>query len=119
MAVAVTLTMASRGLINWGSGTFSTRMSPGPYQQVAFTPYLLSQALHRPLRVRPHRLAFGGRHFACLQDLLEPPQIPLNLDRGRFAEQAGHGGAQPARGRGVVQVHVDLGPAPARCRSEH
>src|SRR5687768_12029733 len=36
MAVAVILTIASRGLINFGSGTSSTLTSVTPFQQTAF-----------------------------------------------------------------------------------
>src|SRR5690348_15662309 len=100
IAVDVTRTIASFILMISGSGTFSTRISFFPYQQVAFikNPIVLSlfafgvEAVARCCRLLmlmlnhqvnlagtvsgpAGRLAIGAHHFAGFHKLFEPAQI--------------------------------------------
>ena len=54
-----------------------------------------------------------------LHDLLEPPKVARDLDRGLLAQQPGDRRREAAAGHRVVQVYPDLGPALRRRHELH
>src|SRR3954462_14236466 len=76
MAVAVTLMMASRGLMIVGSGTSTTRISPTPNQQFAFMSFSFAA---RGLPVARGRLPANGRDFAGFHKRLIGAQVFADL----------------------------------------
>src|SRR4051794_3587466 len=95
MAVEVIFTIASRGLRISGSGTFSTRISCLPYQQVALITFYLSRKWFSfgipglsPDKVivfpgstfrSSSRLPFCPGNLTGFHELLEPVQLDVNL----------------------------------------
>src|SRR5688572_29932223 len=100
MAVRVTRRMASRALRILGSGTSSTRTLVVPLQQTARMGHTSgSEGVlgvdHRTLAVR---LAFGGGHFARFHEVLEAPQVFLDLALQGVVAEARHRLAQQVAG---------------------
>src|SRR5215510_13970744 len=101
MAVAVTCTMASRGLRMRGSATCSLRMSRGPCQQRA--------RISAPPAVRGERTRVGD--LARFHHLLESPEILAHLAIRALAEHRRQRRADLAGGRRIVQLYGDIGRA--------
>src|SRR5918994_5144549 len=143
MAVEEMRTIASRALRICGSGTVSTLTVFRPIQTVAFIcrpiPFACHrkafspgghQTLNRPSsprhgvvgRLRRVRAAItvdacvGVDDLAQLDDLLEAAQILPDLLGRLLTEEPGHGRAQLAAGRAVVERPPHLGGLPTRCR---
>src|SRR4051812_41305800 len=107
MAVRVTLMMASRGLMIFGSGTSVTRTSCFPYQQTAF------------MRPTPFSVKLCRGDLARLQNLFEPLQIFLDLLRRREIHQftGRSSGCSPRWQIGQLDGH--LRTPPSRCFAEN
>src|SRR4051794_12644221 len=125
MAVEVILTIASRLLRIFGSGTCSTRTSFLPYQQFALISFPLilpslllklpraradanAEWLRRPLLgvALAHQRPVGDDDLAQLNDLLEAAQVDLHLRVRVFAEELGEERADDAGRRVVVELDV-------------
>src|SRR5687768_8903142 len=135
MAVEVMRTMASRWFRILGSGTVSTRKSFLPCQTLALIRLYLSAGSHPRLfalglllaaflaiaqRLRglllflaeTVRAAFGDDHFARFHDLLEAVQVAGHLLAWLLAEKLGHGLAEGAAGRTILDLHAHDRAAP-------
>src|SRR5690349_3481485 len=98
MAVLVTRTIASRGLMSFGSGTVSTRTSCRSCQQSA-----------RMALAPAARLPAGARRFAGLEDRARAPQRIGKEPLRRAAHDARERGAERAAARRVLEVRGDDG----------
>src|SRR4051794_12906555 len=121
IAVDVTRTIASRRFRSCGSGTSATSMVPRPIQRFARTSLTPADGLRLGLalprlvhRARALGAALGAQHLAGLGDLLEPPEVVLDLLARLLAEQPGQRLGEPASRQLVVELDADLGAAVAR-----
>src|SRR4051812_7183547 len=125
IAVDVMRTMASRRLRICGSGTSATSTSPRPIQRFARTSLTPADGQRLRLvlaclvhRARALRAALRAQDLAGLRDLLEPPEVVLDLLPWLLAEQPGQRLGEPAARQLVVELDADLRATVARRRRE-
>src|SRR4051812_15400299 len=116
MAVVVILTMASRPLRIFGSGTRSTRTSFVACHTNAFIETSLSVVVENGLPAA--RLAFDRGNLAGFHQLFEPPEVFTDRLRRLVAEQPRDGRTGLAARRIILKADADFSAAAAGGRFE-